>query len=90
MSTNVYPDFSAVDEAAGMRDIAGALLTIVLITAVLMLVVCAATWAIASANGHYRVAAQARSGVWIALGAAGLAGVGVAWLQYLVSVGGAI
>ena len=70
------------------QSIIGALLTVVLILAVLMLIVCAIMWAIGSANGHHQVATKARIGVWTALGAAALAGAGVAWMNWLITIGG--
>ena len=85
---NVFPDF---DGLAGITDLArviGALLTVVLILAVLMLIVCAIMWAIGSANGHHQVATKARIGGWTALGAAALAGAGVAWMNWLITIGG--
>ena len=45
-------------------------------------------WAIGSANGHHQVATKARIGVWTALGAAALAGAGVAWMNWLITIGG--
>ena len=63
------------------------LLTIVLITAVLMLIVSAIMWAIAAANGNYSAAAKGRTGVLVALGTAVLAGAGVAWLNWLIDLG---
>lgn len=59
----------------------------VLITAVLMLIVSAIIWAISSSTGSPQTATKARLGVWVALGAAALAGAGVAWVNFLLSVG---
>ena len=59
----------------------------VLITAVLMLIVCAIVWAVASAHGNYQAATKARTGLWVAVGAAALAGAGVAWVNFLLGVG---
>lgn len=84
---DVFPDFSGVGGASDLRAIVGALLMFVLIIAVLMLIVCAIVWAIASANGNYHAAIRARAGLWVALGAAVLAGAGVAWLNFLLDVG---
>lgn len=86
---NVFPDFGGLDTSQ-LRQVIGALLTIVLITAVLMLIVCAITWAIATANGHHTVATKARIGAWTCLGTAVLAGGGVTWLNWLVDLGGAV
>ena len=68
-------------------SVAVALLTIVLIIAVLMLIVCAAAWAVSSAHGNYQAATKARTGLFVALGAAALAGAGVAWMNFLLGVG---
>jgi hypothetical protein len=83
----VFPDFDAVNGAGGLAAAVGALLTIVLIVAVLMLITCAAAWAIASSHGNYQSAARARAGVWVSLGAAALAGAGIPWTNFLVDLG---
>ena len=62
-------------------------MTIVLIVAVLMMLVCAATWAVASAHGNYQTAIKARTGLLVALGAAVLDGAGIAWLNFLLHIG---
>ncbi|WP_420112540.1 DUF6112 family protein [Pseudactinotalea sp.] len=84
---NVFPDFGGVGGADDLRAIVGALLTFVLIIAVLMLIVCAIVWAISSANGNYQAATKARTGLFVAVGAAALAGAGVAWMNFLLNVG---
>ena len=83
----VFPDFEGLEGIGELREVIGALLTFVLIVAVLMLIVCAITWAIASANGHHAAATKARIGAWTALGAAVLAGGGVAWMNWLIDLG---
>ena len=88
LSGSVFPDFGAVGGSNELESIIGALLTVVLILAVLMLIVCAIMWAIGSTNGHHQVATKARIGVWTALGAAALAGAGVAWMNWLITIGG--
>ena len=90
MNAGVFPDFAAVGGAAQLREIIGALLTVVLIAAVLMLVVCAVTWALASANGNYQTASRARVGLSVSVATAVAAGAGVAWLNFLISVGSAL
>ena len=70
----VGPDFGAVGAPASSSAIVGALLTYGLITAVLMLVVCAATWALASSSGSWHAASKAKTGVFVALGGAALTG----------------
>ncbi len=84
---SVFPDFDGVGGAAELRSIVGALLMFVLVTAVLMLIVCAVVWAVASAHGNYQAATKARTGLWVAVGAAALAGAGVAWVNFLLGVG---
>jgi hypothetical protein len=84
---DVFPDFGAVGGAAELRSIVGALLMFVLIFAVLMLVVCAIVWTISSSSGNISSAVRARTGFLLSIGAAALAGVGVTWLNFLLSVG---
>ncbi|UOE45583.1 DUF6112 family protein [Agromyces larvae] len=84
---DIFPDFGAVGGAAELRSIVGALLMIVLVVAVLMMIISAVTWALASANGYLQTATRARIGLWVACGAAALAGVGVAWINFLLNLG---
>ena len=84
---SVFPNFGALDGAGQLKAVIGALLTIVLIIAVLMLIVCAVTWALSSAHGNYHAATKARTGMFVAIGAAALAGAGVAWTNVLLGVG---
>ena len=84
---DVFPDFGAVGGASELKSIVGALLTFVLIIAVLMMVISGVTWALASANGNFHTASRARLGLWVACGAAALAGAGVAWVNFLLDVG---
>ncbi|MDC7802331.1 DUF6112 family protein [Sphingomonas sp. BLCC-B65] len=83
----VFPDFDGVGAAAELQSIVGALLMFVLITAVLMLLVCAIVWAVASSSGNYQAATKARTGLWVSVGAAALAGAGVAWVNFLLDLG---
>ena len=73
-----FPDFGAVGGAAELQSIVGALLTFVFIVAVLMMILSGVNWALATANGHFQAATKARIGLWVACGAAALAGAGVA------------
>lgn len=84
---DVFPDFDGLGGISDLRQVAGALLTFVLIVAVLMLIVSAVIWAVAAANGNYAASGKARTGVLVALGAAALAGGGVAWLNWLINLG---
>lgn len=84
---DVFPDFSSVGATDDLKTVIGALLTFVLITAVLMLIISAITWAIAASHGNYHTASKARTGLLVALGTATLAGAGVAWLNFLLDIG---
>lgn len=84
---DVFPDFDGLGGIGDLREVIGALLTFVLVIAVLMLIVCALIWTLATANGHHATATKARIGAWTALGAAVLAGGGVAWLNWLIDLG---
>lgn len=83
----VFPDFDGVGGSVELQSIVGALLTFVLIVAVLMLIVCAIVWAIGSANGNYQAATKARTGLWVSVDTAALAGAGVAWMNFLLDLG---
>ncbi len=83
----VFPDFGGVGADSELRAVIGALLMFVLIIAVLMLVVSAIIWAIASSTGNAHTATKARIGAWVALGTAALAGAGVTWVNFLLDVG---
>ncbi len=83
----VGPDFGAVGGSSQLRAIVGALLTFGLITAVLMVVVCAATWAIGSAHGSWQTASKAKTGLFVAFGGAALTGGALAWANWLLDVG---
>ncbi|WP_104165092.1 DUF6112 family protein [Cryobacterium sp. N22] len=84
---DVFPDFGAVGGAEELQNIVGALLTFVLIISVLMTIITGVTWALASANGNFQTAVRARTGLWVACGAAALAGAGVAWVNFLIGIG---
>ena len=83
----VGPDFGAVGGSSHLRAIVGALLTYGLIIAVLMVIVCAATWSIASAQGTWQTATKAKVGLFVALGGAALTGGALAWANWLLDVG---
>jgi hypothetical protein len=86
-SADVYPNINGVGGAGQLKTVIGALMTIVLIVAVLMIVVCAATWAVASSHGSYAAAMKARTGLLVAVGAAALDGAAIAWLNFLLGIG---
>ena len=83
----VGPDFGAVGGSGQLRQIVGALLTFGLLTAVLMIVVCAATWAVASSNGGWQAASKAKTGMLVALGGAVFTGGALAWANWLLDLG---
>lgn len=83
----VGPDFGAVGGSSQLRAIVGALLTYGLIIAVLMVVICAATWAIGSTQGSWQTASKAKTGLFVALGGAVLTGSALAWTNWLLDVG---
>jgi hypothetical protein len=84
---DVFPDFGALGGAEELHSIVGALLTFVLIFSVLMMIISGVTWALASANGNFQTATRARTGLFVACGAAALAGAGVAVVNFLLGVG---
>ncbi len=67
---DVFPDFDGLGGIGDLRAVIGALLTLVLIVAVLMLIVSAIVWTTAAANGNHAIASKGRTGVLVALGAA--------------------
>ena len=87
---DVFPDFTAVGATDELEIIVGALLMFVLIIAVLMMIISAVTWALASAHGNFQTAIRARTGLLVACSAAALAGAGVAWLNFLLDVGSSL
>jgi hypothetical protein len=84
---SVGPNFGAVGDSSQLRAIVGALLTYGLITAVLMIVVCAATWALSTSSGSWHIASKAKVGLFVAIGGAVLTGAALAWANWLLGVG---
>ena len=84
---DVFPNFDGLAGIGDLKQVVGALFMFVLIIAVLMVIVSAICWAIAASHGNYSAAAKGRVGVLVAVGAATLAGGGVAWMNWLISVG---
>ena len=84
---NVFPDFGAVGASGEFASVIGALLTYVLIGSVLTILVSATIWAIGTHTGNPYTAQKARIGVFVALGTAALAGAGIAWANFLLTVG---
>ena len=84
---DVRPDFGAVGGSGDLRLVVGALLTYGLIIAVLMLVVSATTWAIASSSGSWHTAQKAKLGCFVAIGGATLTGAALTWSNWLLDIG---
>lgn len=87
---DVFPDFDGLTGIGDLKQVVGALFMFVLIIAVLMLIVSAIVWAIATAHGNHATASKGRTGVLVSLGAAVLAGGGVAWMNWLLTVGSSL
>jgi hypothetical protein len=86
ITRSIAPDFGAIAETEGGR-IAGALLTVGLITGVAMVIVCAVGWALAAGSGNWQAMAKARGGVLVALGGAVCCGGVLAWTTWLIDTG---
>jgi hypothetical protein len=86
-TASVGPNFGAVGDSSRLRAIVGALLTYGLLTAVLMIVVCAATWALSSSSGSWQAASKAKAGLFVAVGGAALTGAALAWANWLLGIG---
>ncbi|WP_300578892.1 DUF6112 family protein [uncultured Nocardioides sp.] len=87
VARTIGPDFGALGGSGNLRAIVGALLTYGLIVAVLMLVVSAATWAIASSAGSWHTAQKAKLGCFVAIGGAALTGAALTWANWLLDIG---
>lgn len=85
---DVFPDFGGLGGIDDLKVVIGAMLTIILVVAVLMVIVSAILWAVASSTGKPGLASKGRTGVFVAIGAATLAGCGVAWINWLINLGG--
>ena len=86
----IGPDFGAVGSSGQLRQIIGTLLTFGLLTAVLMIVVCSATWAVALSNGSWHAASKAKTGLFVALGGAAFTGGALAWANWLLDIGASL
>jgi hypothetical protein len=87
IQADIGPDFGAVGGAGDLRAIVGALLTYGLIIAVLMLVVSATTWAVASNSGSWHTAQKAKVGCFVAIVGSALTGAALAWANSLLDIG---
>ena len=86
-SADVHPDLGAVGAAPDLRLVVGALLTYGVVVAVLMLVICAATWAVASNSGSWQTAQKAKAGCFVAIGGATVTGAALTWANWLLDIG---
>ena len=84
---NVFPDFGSMSGIGDLKVVIGAMLTIILVFAVLMIIISAIIWAITTSTGNPGAAVKARAGVFVALGAAVLAGGGVTLMNWLIQLG---
>jgi Family of unknown function (DUF6112) len=84
---DVFPAFDGLGGIGDLKQVIGALLTIVLIVAVLMVIVSAICWAFGASHGNPALASKGRVGVLVGVGAAALAGAGVAWVNWLIALG---
>ena len=55
---NVFPDFGSLGGIGDLKVIIGAMLTIILVVAVLMIIMSAIVWAIASSTGNPGMSAK--------------------------------
>jgi hypothetical protein len=84
---SVGPNFGTLGGTTSLKDVVGALLTCGLLTAVLMLIVCSAAWALASHSGSWHSAQKAKLGIFVALGGAALIGGALGWANWLLGLG---
>ena len=83
----VFPDFDGLGGIGDLKQVVGALLMFVLIVAVLMVIVSAICWAFGASHSNPALASKGRVGVLVGVGAAALAGAGVAWVNWLIALG---
>lgn len=76
---DVFPDFGGLGGIGDLKVVIGAMLTTILVVAVPMVIISAILWAIATSAGNPGLAS-----------AAALAGCGVAWIDWLIHLGGQI
>ena len=84
---NIYPDLSGVGGRSTLISIVGALLTFVLIVAVLMIIISGIVWAVSSSTGNAQAAPSATNTPTLPFCAAVLAGAAVAWMNFLLRLG---
>lgn len=82
LATSVYPNLDGIGGPSQLKTVIRALMSIMLIVAVLMMIVCAATWGVGSPHGNYPAATKARTGLLVAAGAVTLDGAGMPWIDF--------
>lgn len=87
LGTDAGPDFGALGNATALKEVVGALMTYGLVVSALMVIICAAAWAIGSANGSWQAASKGKVGLFVALGGAVLTGGSLAWANWLIDIG---
>ena len=83
----VFPDFDGLGGIGDLRAVVGALLTFVLIVAVLMLIVSAIIWAYGSNSSNPHLAGRGKIGVLVSCGAAVVCGAAVTLINFFWNVG---
>ena len=87
---NVFPDFDGLGGIGDLRAVIGALLTFVLIVAVLMLIVSAIVWAYGANSSNPHLSGRGKLGVLISCGAAVICGAAVTLVNFFWDVGQAV
>ena len=84
---NVFPDFDGLGGIGDLRAVIGALLTFVLIVAVLMLIVSAIVWGFGANSSNPHLASRGKIGVLVSCGAAVICGASVTLINFFWNVG---
>ena len=83
----VFPDFDGLGGIGDLRAVVGALLTFVLIVAVLMLIVSAIVWGFGANSSNPHLASRGKIGVLVSCGAAVICGASVTLINFFWNVG---
>ena len=84
---DVFPDFDGLGGIGDLRAVIGALLTFVLIVAVLMLIVSAIVWGFGANSSNPHLAGRGKIGVLVSCGAAVICGASVTLINFFWNVG---
>ena len=84
---DVFPDFDGLGGIGDLRAVIGALLTFVLIVAVLMLIVSAIVWGFGANSSNPHLASRGKIGVLVSCGAAVICGASVTLINFFWNVG---